>query len=209
MECDRLNKLYPLYVYDDVTDEERQLVNAHISGCEACATEVNELRKTLHVFRMESEVSVPQHFTDELEKEVYKQVAAETVRTTRRNLVADLLERFLFRHAIAWGASIAVALVIGMLVGTLQFSRTGTQEIPVPTLASSVSPNERLKQHFQTQLYHQLQDVISTIYVTDDGLTSKARETLERLSEEPLEPQMALIVDKELSRFNERYKGGI
>ena len=208
MECDRFSRLYSLYVYDDITDEERQLVSRHVSECEACAKEVNELRETLQILRLEPEIIVPQYFADELENQVYKQIATETVRQANRNLIAKLLENFPFRRTLAWGTSIAIALTIGVLAGTLQFSRTGTVETPIPTIASSISPNKRLEQHISELNVAQFEDAILFRYVAGDD--SRARETLERLSEGNLEPQMASVVDEELSRFSGIFnKGGI
>lgn len=212
MECDRLSKLYSLYVYDDVTAEERQLVSKHISECEACAKEVNELQETLQVLGLEPAISVPLNFEEELENQVYKQIAAETVRQANRNLIAKLLENFLFRRTLAWGTSIALALVIGMLVGAFQFSRTGTMETPVPTFASSafassVSPDELLERDLQNRIRNEFEDAIVIINLAEDKL--RVKETFERLSDVNLEPQMASVVDEELSRFNGRFKGGI
>jgi len=212
MECDRLSELYSLYVYDDVTDEERRLVSRHINECEACAKEVNELRETLQILHLEPEITVPQNFETELENQVYKQIAAETVRQTNRNFIVKLLENFLFRRSLAWGATIAIALTIGVFFGALQFSRTGTMETSVPTFASSafassVSPDELLKQHFQTGIQAQVDDEILILNLAEDKL--RVKETLERLSDVNLEPQMASVVYEELSRFDERFKGGI
>jgi hypothetical protein len=212
--CRNIGILYGFYVYGDVTPEEKNIVEEHISKCKNCALEVDSLRETLQLLKLEPELSIPQYIMDNFEASVYKRVAAETIRnpTTeairqpRRNIFADLWGRFLIRPSLLLRTvPVAVALGIGIFIGAFQFSHAPKiVEKPTEKIVS-ISPSERLEQHFQAESYRQLENALLTRYVAGDEL--RTMEILNRLNDENPDPQMTSVVANERSKLN--FKNGI
>jgi anti-sigma factor RsiW len=213
-ECKRLSTLYGFYVYGDVTPEEKNIVEEHVSKCKDCALEVDSLKETVQVLKLELEPSIPQNIMDNFETNVYKRIAAEsiqhqvseTVQQSRRNIFVNLWKRVFIRPSpLLRTASIAVALGIGILIGAFQFSHTPKiVEKPVEKVFSTSSV-ERLEKHFQTESYRQLEDALLTRYVAGDEL--RTMEILNRLSDENPGPQMTSVVASERSKLN--FKNGL
>ena len=209
--------LYGCYVYGDVTDEEKNIVEEHISRCESCASEVDSLKETLQLLRLELEPSIPQDVMDNFETNVYKRIAAEMIPTSeksqqnRRKLFADFWERFFTRPSfLLKTALIAVTLGIGILIGTLKVSQTpkiaeapmeeSVHYRPLKENIISTSSVERLEQHFQAESYRQLEDALLTRYVAGDEL--RAIEILNRLRDENPGQQITSVVARERSELN-------
>jgi hypothetical protein len=151
---------------------------------------------------------------DNFETNVYKRIAAETIQNPnmeaiqqpRRNIFADLWGRFLIRPSLLLRTvPVAVALGIGIFIGAFQFSHTPKiVEKPTEKIVS-ISPSERLEQHFQAESYRQLENALLTRYVAGDEL--RTMEILNRLSDENPDPQMTSVVANERSKLN--FKNGI
>jgi hypothetical protein len=213
-ECKRLSTLYGFYVYGDVTPEEKNIVEEHVSKCKDCALEVDSLKETVQVLKLELEPSIPQNIMDNFETNVYKRIAAEsiqhqvseTVQQSRRNIFVNLWKRVFIRPSpLLRTASIAVALGIVILIGALQFSHTPKIVEKPAEKVLSTSSVERLEKHFQTESYRQLEDALLTRYVAGDEL--RTMEILNRLSDENPGPQMTSVVASERSKLN--FKNGL
>jgi hypothetical protein len=226
-ECKRLSTLYGFYVYGDVTPEEKNIVEEHVSKCKDCALEVDSLKETVQVLKLELEPSIPQNIMDNFETNVYKRIAAEsiqhqvseTVQQSRRNIFVNLWKRVFIRPSprktseaqssvvscLLRTASIAVALGIGILIGAFQFSHTPKIVEKPAEKVLSTSSVERLEKHFQTESYRQLEDALLTRYVAGDEL--RTMEILNRLSDENPGPQMTSVVASERSKLN--FKNGL
>ena len=212
--CNRISILYGFYVYGDVTAEEKNIIEEHISKCKKCALEVDSLRETLQLFSLEPKLSIPQDIMNNFEANVYKRIAAETIQNPnaeeiqqpRRKIFADFWERFLIRPSfLLRTASIAIALGTGILIGAFQFSHA-PKIVEKPTeKVVSISPVERLEQHFQSESYRQLENALLTRYVAGDEL--RAMEILNRLSDENTGSQMTSMVARERSEL--KLKNGI
>ena len=212
--CRNIGILYGLYVYGDVTPEEKNIVEEHISKCKNCALEVDSLRETLHLLKIEPELNIPQYIMDNFEASVYKRIAAETIQNPnteaiqkpRRKIFADFGGRFLIRPSwLLRTVPVAVALGIGILIGAFQFSHT-PRIVEKPTeKIISISPSERLEQHFQAESYRQLENALLTRYVAGDEL--RTMEILNRLSDENPDSKMTSMVANERSKL--KFKNGI
>ncbi|MBC8230011.1 hypothetical protein H8E77_10740 [bacterium] len=212
--CRNIGILYGLYVYGDVTSEDKNIVEEHISKCKNCALEVDSLRETRQLLKLEPELSIPQYIMDNFEANVYKRIAAETIQNpnteaiqkNRRKILADFGGRFLIRPSwLLRTAPVAVALGIGILIGAFQFSHT-PRIVEKPTeKIISISPSERLEQHFQAESYRQLENALLTRYVAGDEL--RTMEILNRLSDENPDSKMTSMVANERSKL--KFKNGI
>jgi len=212
--CRNVGILYGFYVYSDVTPEEKNIVEEHISKCKNCALEVDSLRETLQLLKLEPELSIPQYIMDNFEASVYKRIAAETIQNPnteaiqkpRRKILADFGGRFLIRPSLLLRTvPVAVALGIGILIGAFQFSHT-PKIVEKPTeKIISISPSERLEQHFQAESYRQLENALLTRYVAGDEL--RTMEILNRLSDENPGSKMTSVVANERSKL--KFKNGI
>ena len=213
-ECKRLSPLYGLYVYGDVTPEEKNTVEEHISKCNDCALEVKSLNQTIRLFDLQPELSIPQNIMDNFETNVYKRIAAETIRNpdseaiqqSHENIPARFWQRFLVRPSLLLRiAPVAVALGIGILIGTYQFSHTPKIVEKPAEKVISTSAVERLEQHFQAESYRQLENALLTRYVAEDELRTVG--ILNRLIDENPSPQMTSMVANERSKL--QLKNGI
>jgi hypothetical protein len=213
-ECKRLSALYGFYVYGDVTPEEKDIVEEHISKCKNCTLELNSLEETLQLLNLEPESSVPQDFMDNFETNVYKRIAAESIQNpnstsiqqSRRNILVDFWKPFLISPSLLLKTTyIAVVLGIGIFIGAFQFSQT-PKIVEKPTeKVSPKSPVERLEQHFQAESYRQLENALLTRYVAGDEL--RTMEILNRLSDGNPGAQMTSMVANERSKL--KSKNGI
>jgi anti-sigma factor RsiW len=213
-ECKKLSALYGLYVYGDVTPEEKNIVEEHISKCKNCALEVDSLQETLRLLNLELESSMPQDVMDDFETNVYKRIAAETIQNPnstsiqqpRRNIFVDFWERVLIRPSfLLRTAYIAVVLGIGILIGAFQFSQTPKIVEKATEKVSVVSSVERLERHFQAESYRQLENALLTRYVAGDEL--RTMEILNRLNDGNPGPQMTSMVANERNKL--KSKNGI
>jgi hypothetical protein len=214
-ECSRISILYGFYVYGDVTTEEKNIVEEHISRCKNCALEIDSLKEILQLLRLEPELSIPEGIMDNFETNVYMRIAAETIQNPgseaiqqlRKNIFADFWERFLIRPSfILRTVPIAVALGVGIVIGAFQFSHAPKMIVEKPAgKVISTSPTERLEKHFQAESYRQLENALLTRYVAGDEL--RAMEILNRLSDENSDPQMTSMVANERSKL--KFKNGI
>ena len=218
--CRGIAPLYSLYIYDDVTDAERHIVETHISKCKRCAGEVHSLQETLQVLRAEPEVAMPQHIMDNFEADVYRRIAAEIIADSnaetmvlpRRSIFTELWEHIWIRPSLFIRAtSITIALGTGILIGASQFGAPQFSRAPemVEKGALAVvhtSPAERLEKHVQTEYYQQLENALLTRYVARDEF--RAMEIFNRLGEEDAGLRVTSVVSRERSTL-QPFKSGI
>ncbi len=46
MNCDKMEQLFTELLYDEISDEDKELAHSHIAGCESCAAKYKNLRET-------------------------------------------------------------------------------------------------------------------------------------------------------------------
>ena len=66
VECKQIKKLLQLYIDNDLTSYEKQMVEGHLKGCFACRTELNALSSTVKMLKSFPKISPPPDFTEKV-----------------------------------------------------------------------------------------------------------------------------------------------
>lgn len=56
MNCNQIQPLFMDFLYDEISDDDRQMVQAHLSECDSCQRELDSLRKTSQLLQQWEEV---------------------------------------------------------------------------------------------------------------------------------------------------------
>lgn len=114
MNHERVHTLLSLYVEGDLTGEEREEVEAHLSQCEECAREVRSLRRMRKALGGLAEVDVPLGFRDA----VWRTIDAEPAwRTWLRRIVLLPPRRFPI-EGLAAASALVLIVAVSYLVST-------------------------------------------------------------------------------------------
>lgn len=56
MNCNQIQPLFMDFLYDEISDDDRQMVQAHLSDCDSCQRELDSLRQTSQLLQQWEEV---------------------------------------------------------------------------------------------------------------------------------------------------------
>jgi anti-sigma factor RsiW len=155
MNCRSVESLFSSYIEDEISQEERRHLEAHLMGCRRCSLALREVRATMTILSREMPVVQPSPHFDE---NVFAKIrSGEGLRPGVREMVLDLLSPLRLRPLAMAGAG-AAAVVVAFLIspvgqGLLRpvpaltvASRTsapapGVTSSPSPTLAQGNTPS--------------------------------------------------------------------
>ncbi|HYQ88428.1 MAG TPA: zf-HC2 domain-containing protein, partial [Candidatus Binatia bacterium] len=109
MNCRSVESLFSSYVEDEISQEERRHLEAHLMGCRRCSIALREVRATLSILSQGMPVVEPSAHFDE---DVFARIrSGEGLRPGVRELILELLSPLRLRPLYVAGAGVAAALV--------------------------------------------------------------------------------------------------
>jgi hypothetical protein len=142
MKHDQYRELLHLFLFHELDEEERQVLDEHLKTCSACSEELVELQKLDSILQKGARLEV----TDELLAEARRElrVALRLVQA-RRSRWSEWVERFGFVSAPAFRVALVgvATLVIGISVGYLAFAPSAVSGVAGMIPAVKTSAVER------------------------------------------------------------------
>lgn len=155
MECEKINIMMSDALYGELSVKDRAIFESHLSSCEKCNQEFEELKLTLHSVNQriepERDAIFWNNYWNKLEDKIEEQNKSE-------NFFQGILKklRFNLKPALQFGSAIAL-IVIGVLIGKYGFT-DGTELTSDPVIATSNIVNASLQQ--RTDRYIQRSKVL-------------------------------------------------
>ena len=147
MNCRSAESLFSSYLEDEISQEERRNVEAHVLACRRCSVALRDLRATMSILQREAPLVEPSAHFDE---DVFAKIrSGEGLRPSAWELVRELLSPIRLRPLVIAGAGIsamAVAFAISpMGQGLFRSGMTRTASrgpiTTAPSTASITSPS--------------------------------------------------------------------
>jgi anti-sigma factor RsiW len=141
MNCRSVESLFSSYVEDEISQEERRDVEAHLMGCRRCSVALSDVRATMSILEEMPLVEPSAHF----DEDVYAKIrSGEGLRPTALELIRELLSPFRLKPVYMAGAgasAVAVALLLSPVgQGFLRPARTPMSASRVQGTAAGVIP---------------------------------------------------------------------
>ena len=137
MKCEECSELLDLYINGELSDEERQEVDAHLSSCQQCREELAFAKKLQKELSSMPKPAVPEHFFED----VRAKIEAEKHQAKRETF-------FSYFRMSRVAPVLAAALLVGVFlkVDMLKLSKDtiaeSDEQIVMGTVAPSVSPEQ-------------------------------------------------------------------
>ncbi len=117
--CEKINDLLGPYIYGDLSDDERAMVERHVESCRDCSDELRSLRET--AAKLSTGLAAPDARWDEFARRLDKRLAAGETAPHKAQA---------FERRLQWAA---VAAVLVAALGVLfYFTRLELGEPPLP-----------------------------------------------------------------------------
>lgn len=112
MNCRSVESLFSSYIEDEISQEERRNVEAHLMGCRRCSVALSDVRATMSILEGMPLVEPSAHF----DEDVFAQIrSGEGLRPSAVELIRELLSPIRLRPVYMAGAgasAVAVALLL-------------------------------------------------------------------------------------------------
>ncbi len=112
MNCRSVESLFSSYIEDEISQEERRNLEAHLMGCRRCSVAMSDVRATMSVLERMPLVEPSAHF----DEDVYAKIrSGEGLRPTALELIRELLSSIRLKPIYMAGAgasAVAVALLL-------------------------------------------------------------------------------------------------
>ena len=166
-QCKQLEKFYTEYVCDLLDEEQVARIEAHLRGCSTCTHEVDVLQKTLRLTEEVEELPIPPAVLDNIEKNVYKRLAAESPSIERAHFFSKIVAIFrlsgmtrrptwIFRSALA-----TLALVISISIATIFINQDRSPNVTISAIPIQ-SPDERIRSYQQAEIWNNTTEALET-----------------------------------------------
>jgi anti-sigma factor RsiW len=142
MNCRSAESLFSSYVEDEISQEERRGLEAHLMGCRRCSLAMREMQSTVSLLERMPEVNPSSHFDEDLFARIR---SGEGLRPSAVEMIRELLSPARLRPLYLAGAG-ACAMVLAFLVSPMGHGllHTGVSAPPLsaaaPRIHSSGSP---------------------------------------------------------------------
>jgi anti-sigma factor RsiW len=114
MTCRSAESLFSSFLEDEVSQEERRVLEAHLMSCRRCSVALREVRATVNLVRALPEVSTGAHFEDDLFAKIRSGEGIRPAWPAFGEALRWLLAPLSLRPVLAVGAA-AIAIGIGVL----------------------------------------------------------------------------------------------
>ncbi len=112
MNCRSVESLFSSYVEDEISQEERRNLEAHLMGCRRCSLALREVRATMSMLERMPVVEPSAHF----DEDIYAKIrSGEGLRPGVREMILELLSPLRLRPLPMAGAG-AAAVVVAFLL---------------------------------------------------------------------------------------------
>ena len=173
IQCKQLEKFYTEYVCDLLNEEQTVRIEEHLRGCATCTREVEALQETLRLTEEAEEIPIPPALLDNIERNVYKRLAAESPSTKRAYFLSKFVAPFrlfgakcrptwIFRSALA-----TLALVISISIATVFINQDQSPNVAISPIPIQ-SPHERLKLYQQAEIRNNQTEALETRHLRGD-----------------------------------------
>lgn len=134
MSHDRFREFISLYIYDELSADERAALEEHLTGCEPCAKELESLKKLHVVLGSRPLVEASDELLQQSRTQLRSALRAERLKQSFWRRLVDSTPTWITRYSAAWSGT--MALVIGLLIGHFAFQSNQS----APDLASNARP---------------------------------------------------------------------
>ena len=168
IQCKQLEKFYTEYVCDLLNEEQTVRIEEHLRGCATCTREVEALQETLRLTEEVEEIPIPPALLDNIERNVYKRLAAESPSTKRAYFLSKFVAPFrLFgaKRRPAWifrSALVTLALVISISIATIFINQDQLPDVPIQPL------HERVELYRQAEIWNSRTEALETRHLKGD-----------------------------------------
>ncbi|HEY2925107.1 MAG TPA: zf-HC2 domain-containing protein [Candidatus Eisenbacteria bacterium] len=112
MNCRSVESLFSSYIEDEISQEERRTLEAHLMGCRRCSLAMREVRATMSLLERMPEVAPSAHF----DEDVFARIrSGEGLRPSAAELIRELLVPARLRPVFMAGAGVC-AVFLAVLV---------------------------------------------------------------------------------------------
>jgi anti-sigma factor RsiW len=145
MNCRSAESYFSSYIEDEISQEERRGLEAHLMGCRRCSLAMRETRSMVSLLERMPEVKPSSHFDDDLFARIR---SGEGLRPSAVEMIRELLSPARFRPVYLAGAgacAVLLALVVsplghGLLRGTVPARPMSAAAPQTPLSGSQVAP---------------------------------------------------------------------
>lgn len=139
MRCTTIEKLLPLYVEGDISEDEASKVQAHISSCDTCRRVAEEFRASQNLIHAFDAPDFDDEFYEQLRGTVLTGITAQKL--ARPSLLETLRALFLKRPTVAT-ACILFLVIFGALYGVLhrRLSKSSSYMVAVERGMGEIKP---------------------------------------------------------------------
>ena len=142
MNCRSAEPLFSSYVEDEISQEERRALEAHLMVCRRCAQDIRELRATMSLLHALPQVAPSRHFDDDVHARIR---SGEGLRPALAELVREIFAPARLRPIFMAGAGVCalwIAVIVSPLVRSPAPNHRATGPIatrPAPTSGTVVA----------------------------------------------------------------------
>jgi len=185
MNCDHVKNLISLYIDNELDEKECHEFEEHISSCESCRNELNEMLKTVKLLRSIPQVELPSNFKAELHEKLIK-VKEEEKRSTGKGLF--FIGNGYFKAVSGIAAMILVIFAIRGLFFSSTMNKLSMNKYTTDSTAPEISiMMDKASQSAQGSSMQEMTDGTVVMFGTagepDKGFDISAKENAETVAE--------------------------
>ena len=137
MNCRSAESFFSSYIEDEISQEERRGLEAHLMGCRRCSLAMREVRSAVALLERMPEVSPSSHFDDDLFARIR---SGEGIRPGAAEMIRELLSSARFRPVYLAGAGACAVLAAFVISPAGQ----GLMRAALPTPPSVTARHESI-----------------------------------------------------------------
>ena len=120
MKHKKFEEWLQLSLYKELSEQEQTLLNDHLTKCERCRGELNELKKVHSALAHHKPMAIEEPLLQDMRRNLRQQIKIDSEKISLRTKVQNTLDRFLDPPLQVVFGGVA-ALLIGILIGYLVF----------------------------------------------------------------------------------------
>ncbi|WMJ78944.1 MULTISPECIES: DUF4349 domain-containing protein [unclassified Sedimentibacter] len=148
MNCNEVRDNLSLYIDNELSEEEKKLMDEHLDNCPECRSELEDYRKLIQMLNELPDEEPPAGYCDRLHKKLMK-AASEDIEATKTSDIQEVYSKRSGKFKWMKYGSLAAAFVLVLLVYSLNNARMGksSNEMSYDTAeAPSEMPQEYIEE---------------------------------------------------------------